>query len=316
MIAFATNPVKRRLLLLFPARKNLTAFIMTLGAFLLIIGPSFYLIFNLTTQIIGLYHRGTIFFQSGAWENLQKTALQSFSGYLPSPRLFPDIDLREFLMNSLKEISGYMAKQLGGVLKNTFILIVNFIIMILTLFFFYRDGEHYYSTILQMIPFQSKQKVIVSKKFLDTFSAVIFGVFLIALIQGILTGIGMAIFGVPFFLFWGVLAFLSALIPVLGAAFVWVPGVLYIFLTGHTVASLLFALWGVLLISTPDNFLRPLLIGNRARLPVFFLYIGILGGLKVYGMAGILLGPLIVTMVIAFALIYREDYMTPVSREE
>lgn len=182
-------------------------------------------------------------------------------------------------------------------------------------FFFYRDGENYYTTILHITPFAEKQKVIISKKLIDTFSAVIYGVFLIALIQGILTGIGMAIFGVPFYLFWGVVAFLTALMPMMGAAFVWVPAALYIYLTGHGLAALLFSLWGLILVSTPDNFLRPLFIGNMAGLPVFFLYIGILGGLKVFGMTGILLGPMIVTMVLAFARIYKEEYMSPRSAD-
>ncbi len=309
VIAFATNPVKSRVLKLLGGRKNLTALLMTVGAFLLVIGPAVYLIFNLTTQILGIYRHGKMYINSEEWQNLQEMLQHSLSGKLVSLSFLKEINLWEIILNSLKDISTHMAAQLGGALKNTFAIVINFMIMIFALFFIYRDGENYYATILRITPFAERQKIIVSRKLIDTFSAVIYGVFLIAFIQATLTGIGMAIFGIPFYLFWGVMAFLTALIPVMGAAFVWVPAAFYLFLQGHPVAAFLFALWGLLLVSTPDNFLRPLLIGNRARLPVFFLYIGILGGLKVYGMTGILLGPLIVTLVLAFTRIYKEDYM-------
>ncbi len=83
---------------------------------------------------------------------------------------------------------------------------------------------------------------------------------------------------------------------------------LFLFLTGSKVSSVLFFVWGLILVSLPDNFLKPLLIGRKAKLPAFFLFIGILGGLKVYGLLGILFGPLVVTLLYAFVQIYRAEY--------
>jgi len=123
-----------------------------------------------------------------------------------------------------------------------------------------------------------------------------------------MTGLGFALFGVPFSVFWGFLAAVLALLPVGGAMLVWVPGALYLYLTGSTLQGVFLAIWGALLVSLPDNFLKPLLIGRKAKLPTFLLLIGILGGLQVYGFLGILFGPLVVTLLTAFVQIYREEY--------
>jgi predicted PurR-regulated permease PerM len=159
-----------------------------------------------------------------------------------------------------------------------------------------------------LLPFTPEQKKSIARKFQDTFTAVINGVFLIALGQGIMTGIGFAVFSVPFPVFWGFLAAVLALLPIGGAALVWIPGALFVFLTGSTLKGVLLAVWGTVLVSLPDNFLKPMIIGKKAKLPTFFLFLGILGGLQVYGFLGILFGPLVVTLLTAFIQIYREEY--------
>ena len=120
--------------------------------------------------------------------------------------------------------------------------------------------------------------------------------------------LGLALFGVPFAVFWGFLAAILALLPVGGAMLVWLPGALYLYLTGSTLNSFLLAAWGAVFVSLPDNFLKPLLIGRKAKLPTFLLFLGILGGLQVYGILGILAGPLVVTLLTAFVQIYREEF--------
>ena len=218
------------------------------------------------------------------------------------------LDLRGLILSGLKDFSAKSAAQLGGVLKNALLLIINFLIMVIALFFFFRDGDMYYRTALEILPFTDEQKASITKKLSGTFSAVINGIFLVALLQGIVTGIGFAIFGIPFYVLWGFLAFILALLPVVGAAAVWLPGAIYLLLTGQTLNGFLLAIWGLLFVSTPDNFLKPILIGKQAKIPVFFLFLGILGGIKVYGVLGILFGPLIVTLVMVFIQIYRVEY--------
>jgi predicted PurR-regulated permease PerM len=161
----------------------------------------------------------------------------------------------------------------------------------------------------RLLPFTQDQQQAIARRFQDTFSAVVNGVFLVALLQGIMTGIGLALFGVPFPVFWGFLAAILALLPIGGATLIWVPAAVYLYLTGSAISGILLAVWGVVLVSLPDNFLKPLLIGRKAKIPTFLLFIGILGGLQVYGILGIFAGPLVVTLLTAFVQIYREEFV-------
>jgi predicted PurR-regulated permease PerM len=201
-----------------------------------------------------------------------------------------------------------MAGQLGGLVKNTALLAVNLLITLIALFFFFRDGRSLYAMVTGLLPFTEHQQDAIRRKFQDTFSAVINGVFLVALLQGVMTGIGLALFGVPFPVFWGFLAAILALLPVGGATLVWLPAALYLYLTRSATSGILFAAWGLVLVSLPDNVLKPLLIGRKAKIPTFLLFIGILGGLQVYGFLGILAGPLVVTLLTSFVEIYREEF--------
>jgi predicted PurR-regulated permease PerM len=162
--------------------------------------------------------------------------------------------------------------------------------------------------VADLLPFTAKQKESMARKFMDTFNAVITGLFFIALLQGLMTGIGFALFGVPFPVLWGFLAAFLALLPIGGTALVWIPGAIYLFLTGATIKALLLAVWGIVLVSLPDNLLKPVIIGKKANIPTFFLFIAILGGIQTFGFLGILFGPVVVTLLTAFVQIYREEF--------
>ncbi|HEX9021660.1 MAG TPA: AI-2E family transporter, partial [Nitrospirota bacterium] len=106
----------------------------------------------------------------------------------------------------------------------------------------------------------------------------------------------------------GFLAAVLALFPVGGAALVWLPGSLYLFLSGATLRGVLLFVWGLAFVTLPDNILKPLIIGKKANIPTFILFIALLGGLQTYGVLGILFGPVVVTLVTVFVQIYREEY--------
>jgi predicted PurR-regulated permease PerM len=308
ILALALSPVHTRLLRLVSGREGLAAGVMTFSTLLMVIGPAIFLLAVLTAQAVNLYQWTSEFIQTGrlaeAWSRIATPMLDRLLN-LP---FLAEIDVKGILIKGLSQFSSGLASQIGNVLKNTLLLVVNLFIMLIFLFFILRDGESYYSAVMDVLPFTPDQQQSITRKFRDTFSAVINGVFLVAFLQGVMTGLGFALFGVPFSVFWGFLAAVLALLPVGGAMLVWVPGALYLYLTGSTLQGVFLAIWGTLLVSLPDNFLKPLLIGRKAKLPTFLLLIGILGGLQVYGFLGILFGPLVVTLLTAFVQIYREEY--------
>ena len=308
VIALALYPLYRKTNAVLRGRSGLAAFAMTLFTLLIVVGPAIGLLGVLASQTMDLYQWAAEGVKSGAALKFWTKASSFISDNILVLPFLADLDIRGLFMSGLSQVSSGLASRVGTVLRDTLLLLFNLIIMLIALFFFFKNGERYYQMTLDIIPFSREQKDSIAKKLHDTFAAVINGVFLIALGQGIMTGIGFALFGMPFPVFWGFLAAVLALLPVGGAALVWLPGALYLFITDATVRGVLLATWGTLLVSLPDNFIKPLLIGKRAKLPTFFLFLGILGGLQVYGFLGILFGPLIVTLLTAFVQIYREEF--------
>ncbi len=308
IIALALYPLYRKVIVLLRGNESVAAMLMTLITVFIVIGPAVTLLALLMKQTIDLYQWVAEGVQSGAALEFWSRWSSTISHKILSLPFFADLDLKGILIKSLGQFSSNMAAQVGTILRDTLLLAIHLFITIFALFFFFKNGERYYRSTLDLIPFSKEQKQAIAQKLHDTFSAVINGVFLIALGQGIMTGIGFAVFSVPFPVFWGFLAAVLAIFPVGGAALVWIPGVIYLFVMEESARGILLAVWGVVLVSLPDNFLKPMLIGKKAKLPVFFLFLGILGGLQVYGFLGILFGPLIVTLLTAFIQIYREEF--------
>jgi predicted PurR-regulated permease PerM len=125
--------------------------------------------------------------------------------------------------------------------------------------------------------------------------------------QGVLAGIWL-IGGLSFSLFLAFISGLASFIPLAGPAFVWSGAAIYLAATGHVGRAIGLAVWGSLIVSTADNWIKPLIIAGRARLPTFLLLLSILGGLKVYGFLGVFLGPVVLAILFTFVEIYREEY--------
>ena len=221
IITLALYPLYQRLLGLLRGRATLASGAMTLLVLCLVIGPAVTLLAVLASQSVDLYQWAAVMIRSGGisevWDRLLQTSFGQFAQQLP-------LDwqkLRGQAIGSFGDISSSLATQLGALLKNTLLLTLNLVITLISLFFFFRDGESYYRNLLALLPFTDEQKTSVTNRFSDTFSAVINGVFLIALIQGAVTGIGFAIFGVGFSVLWGFVAAVMALFPIGGAAIVW-----------------------------------------------------------------------------------------------
>lgn len=308
IITLALYPLYKRVLRLVKNRAGLAALIMTAFTLLLVVGPALTLLAVCATQAVDLYQLVSQGVQSGKFLELWNSTSASFAERLQTVPFLSGLDMKALAMKGIGEISSSLAGQIGPLLRFSLVVTIDLVVMLISVFFFFRDGEAYYQSVMDMLPFSSTHKESMSRRVHDTFMAVINGVFLIALLQGLMTGIGFALFGIPFSVFWGLIAAGLALLPIGGAALVWVPGAFFLFLTGSKIGSVAFFAWGLILVSTPDNFLKPLLIGKKAGLPAFFLFIGILGGLKVYGMLGILFGPLVVTLLFVFVQIYREEY--------
>jgi predicted PurR-regulated permease PerM len=154
---------------------------------------------------------------------------------------------------------------------------------------------------------ESEHKDAILARFYDTVSAVVQGTLVTAAVQGLLAGIGIAIVGVPFAILLGVATSFVSLLP-FGGPVIWISVVVYLLFNEAYGRAVILLVWGVVVVSSADNVIRPLIIGGRTRIPTVFLFFGILGGLQAYGFLGIFLGPALIAILVAFIRIYREEY--------
>lgn len=293
-------------------RRSLAAAILVLAITVLAILPSFFLGSVLVRQAAGAYRRVQEVVQQGEMRPLVEQIRASRLGGLWS-NLAPlaeqySIDPSDLVLRATNWISDQIVGHASAVARNALLSVVNFLLMLVALFFFFRDGEQLAARLRELIPMEREHKDAIFARLYTTLTAVVQSMVVTAVTQGVLAGIGYGIAGLSFPLFLAFLTGLASFLPLAGPALVWGAAAVYLAVTGHSGWALFLALWGAGLVSMVDNFIKPLFIGGQARLPTFPLLIAILGGLSVYGFLGVFVGPVILAILLTFLDIYREDY--------
>jgi predicted PurR-regulated permease PerM len=302
-----------RVLLRRVRRPGAAALAMTALVFVIVVGPVVTfggVVIGQAQRFYDLVQEKTASGEAKAWleENLRQNPLGRMAARV-LPRDWRDsLDLTQLGVQGARRGSEYMIGEIGGIARNVFGFFVNFFLMLVMLFFFFRDGHRLYFTFRDLLPMEPAHKDAVFNILYETLSAVVQGMTVTAVLQGVLAGAAFWALDLPFALFLGLTSALSSFVPLGGAALVWVPAVIYFFTQGLWVRALILLLWGTLVISLVDNLVRPLVIGSRTKLPTLFLFFGILGGLQAYGVIGIFIGPVLLATVVAFLKIYREEY--------
>lgn len=218
------------------------------------------------------------------------------------------IDPRAILLENLEEAGGHVASLAAALLTNAIVFAIDLAALVGLVFVLLRDGPSLLRKLSELVPMPHEHKELVLARVAETTLAVVHGALGVCAIQGALAGIGLAFFRVPFPVVLGFLTAILSGIPFLGIGTVMIPVVVALYMSGHADQALKVAVWAICVVGTADNLLRPLLIGAQVRLPLWLLFFGVLGGLKLYGFAGLLVGPVIVTVALAFASIYRKEY--------
>jgi predicted PurR-regulated permease PerM len=221
-----------------------------------------------------------------------------------------EVDWKEVVVQGAKQSSGALVSQVTGVAQNFLLFIANFIVVLISLFFFLRDGAGFCHRLRRLLPMDQEHQERLFTNIVNATTAVVHGCLVVAIIQGLLAGIAYWLLGVPYAVVWGVLTAFVALLPVGGTTIVSVPASIYLFLQGHTVRALVLLAWCAGVVGTVDNILKPMFIGSRLKLPLLLLFFGILGGLAVFGALGLILGPVLFALLAALLDVYSEEYAT------
>ena len=207
--------------------------------------------------------------------------------------------IEAWLLNGTKRMLETMASSGGSVMLGAIGTIVSFALMLFVLFFVLRDGPLFAQQLVRMLPVEPRLRQKLWRHLIDVTRAVFMGIGVTALVQGVLLGIGFAIAGLPSPLVFGVLGALFALVPVVGTAVIWIPAVIWLAIQGETGYAIFMAAWGVVVVGSVDNFLRPILISGRVEVPTLAVFIGVMGGLSAFGFIGLFVGPIVLGLVVA-----------------
>jgi predicted PurR-regulated permease PerM len=213
---------------------------------------------------------------------------------------------QQFLAERLKGVSGAIAGRTLGFVGGALGFVVEVFFVIFTMYYLFRDGERMRAGANDVVPLSDRKAKEIFDRTGEVISASVYGVLVIAVIQGVLGGLAFWALGLPSPLLWGVVMIFLSMIPMAGAFIVWVPAAIYLAVSGHWVNAVLLTAWGALVIGSIDNFLRPKLVGERTRLHELLVFFSVLGGLQVFGVLGLVLGPVVVAVTIALLDVLRQ----------
>ena len=310
ILAFIFYPVYRRLNHRLKGRKSLCAVVMTAFVVLLIVFPAVYILSMLANEAISAY----AFFETGLKTGQFQSILElkdhhimqalwhQFNQYVD----LSELDVNSLLLENLRKVSTFAINQTSRIIKGFSFIIINFCLVTISLYYLFKDGDQLLRKIREAIPLVRHDKDLLFARLEEMVYATIYGGILVALLQGFLGGFAFWFLGLSSPIFWGtVMAFLSFL-PIIGPFFVWGPVVVYFFFQGSILKGILLLAWGGVVVGLSDNFLRPILISKRTKLHTMLLFFGVLGGIKSFGLLGLIVGPLVVTICITILDIYSE----------
>jgi predicted PurR-regulated permease PerM len=203
--------------------------------------------------------------------------------------------------------ASWLAQHLGMMLTGTIDTVVKLFLGIIAYYYMLKDGDRFMAKLIELSPLADKQDTKILARLSQSINSVVKGSLIIALVQGIASGIGFAIFGMPFALLLGAVAGVAAFIPSLGPSMILFPAAGYLFFTGHTASAIGLTIWAIVAVGSIDNFLYPMLVGRRAEIHPFFILFSVIGGISLFGMAGLVIGPLIISLLLALLDIYEHE---------
>jgi predicted PurR-regulated permease PerM len=228
-------------------------------------------------------------------------------GWLQQQRFGRDLpNLEELIERSTGRAAGLIANSAGAVFRNVAFVIVDLVIMLFALFFFFRDGEAIMRRLRRVLPFDASFRERRIAEAANLIRASLSSGLLVALTQGAVGGLAFLFLGLGAPIFWGVVMAVFSLLP-LGAWIVWTPVAIWLLVTGETARGITLLAVGAGVISLIDNFLRPILLSGRTQLNGLLVFISLLGGLAAFGLLGLVLGPIIMATTVSFVDAYATD---------
>jgi predicted PurR-regulated permease PerM len=229
------------------------------------------------------------------------------------------IDLRSLIDEAISRTGGFLAARVGGLLADIVVLLFELFVTLFALFFFLRDADTIMQEVRRSLPFEELRRERIIRQTRDLVYASIAVGLVIASLQGLAGGLVFALLGLGAPVFWGVMMGFLALLPFVGTWVVWVPAAIWLLATGDLVKGAVLAVLGMTIVGSIDNLVRPAILSGRAQMNGLLMFISLLGGVIVFGLLGLVLGPLVTAIVSGLFEAYagRSDIIgTPPTNED
>jgi len=285
-----------------------SAIISTFTTLLLTVIPLTFLSIAISNELAGLYREMTA--RGSGTDGIIPYLLQvveKFNAWAGRRFPIPAIDLRAIVASRIEGASSSLLLFGASLVSNVFSFIANAGIAVLVLFFLFRDGESAVSSIMRALPVDESRLSTLRARVSSTVITNFYGSVVVGALQGTLTGLSFWILGIESPALWGVVTGVFSLLPIFGSAMIWGPAAIALFFTGHYVKATILVGLGVALIGTVDNIVRPLIIHKSLHLHPILVFFSLLGGVQLFGVIGLFVGPIIVSVAAALFVMLMED---------
>ena len=304
MLAYITYPFYD-IILKRVKKKGISSLIVSLAVLLVFIIPAVFLVKTLVQESYTLFLLSKQRIATGIFQDCTNNFCLSIKNLGQSL----DVNLR--IEEGIKLVTNWIIQRGSAIIVSVPKVLLNIFIVFFTMFYFLKDGKLFTRKLNDFMSMKERKYLFIIQRLKEIIHGLIYGYFLVAIIQGALGGIGFFIFGVSSPLFWGVIMAFLALIPALGTGLIWFPASLVLFLDGLFQGSNSLILRGILLfvysliiVSSVDNILKPKLVSSKAKIHPAIIMIGIFGGIILFGAVGIILGPLILSLTTVFIEVF------------
>jgi predicted PurR-regulated permease PerM len=307
VIAIVFFPVHARMHLVF-RKPSVAALMSTILVMLIIIIPAILIFAAVTKEVSGLVALiDTKSTESGGLSPYVSHLIERPLNWLGQYIDLSQFNLGETLRSRLEGLSRFLLAQLANIVGGVTSFAVDAVITIFTLFFLFREGRSVRRRLAAILPLTADQVEKLFSGIENTIIGTVYGGLVVAAVQGALIGIALWVFGIHSPVMWGVVAAFFALLPLVGTAVVWVPAAIYLLATGHWAQAVILAGWGVGVVGTIDNVLRPLLISGRVQMHTLLIFFAVFGGVNVFGILGLVIGPVIIAVTSTLLKMLRDE---------
>lgn len=312
------RPVYRRLNIMFRGRRHLASITTLMLIIIVVLIPMMTLVGIIVTQAVDVGQSIT------PWIRQTLEQPDKVSVYLQHLPFYDEISpYRDSILEKAGKLVGTLSKWVVGGLSQATLGTANFLFMsfvfLYTMYFFQMDGDKLIRKILFYLPLNSNDENLMLDKFTSVTRATLKGTLLIGILQGGLAGGAFAFAGIHNAVFWGTVMAVLSIIPSVGSALVWIPAGIILLMQGNTEAGVALLVFCGAVVGSLDNVLRPILVGKDTRLHELMIFFGTLGGIMMFGIAGIFIGPLIASLFVTIWELYGlafKDYLPEVYRKK